>query len=69
MEHGNLKMPIKVTPYRHQEEAFKFVCECYGLTKSESQSEHANIHFSKKSEVMPINISRGRAAALLMEMG
>ena len=62
-------MPIKTIPYRHQEEAFKFVCECYGLTKSESQSEHAKIHFSKEIGGGAMNISRGRAAALLMEMG
>ena len=35
-----------------------------------SQSEHAKIHFrQKKSEVVPMNISRGKSAALLMEMG
>ena len=42
MEFENLKMPIKAIPYQHQEEAFKFVCERFGLTKSESELNEQN---------------------------
>ncbi len=59
MELSNLKMPIKVAPYKHQKEAFKFICERFGLTKLEL----------KNMGVVPMNISKGKAAALLMEMG
>lgn len=42
MEFENLKMPIKAIPYQHQEEAFKFVCECFGLTRSEGELNEQN---------------------------
>jgi hypothetical protein len=29
-------LPIKVTPYRHQVEAFGFVCELFGLAGGDS---------------------------------
>ncbi len=42
-------MPIKVTPYRHQQEAFHFVCRLFGLTE----------------EVVPMNISSRGVALLM----
>lgn len=42
MEQGNLNMPIKVTPYRHQKEEFKFVRERFGLTRSEDELNEQN---------------------------
>ena len=39
---GNLKMPIKAIPYQYQEEAFKFVCKCFGLTKSGDELNEQN---------------------------
>ena len=51
-------MPIKTIPYRHQEEAFKFVCECFGLTKSGDELIEQN----GQSEVHALweNISKKR---------
>lgn len=63
---SNLKMPIKTIPYRHQEEAFKFVCECFGLTKSGDelieQNGQSEVHalrenISKKKNWKSINIT------------
>lgn len=61
MELENLKMPIKVTPYRHQEEAFKFVCECFGLTKSEGELNEQNDQ--SKVHTMWKNISEKRVGS------
>ncbi len=61
MELGDLKMPIKVTPYRHQEEAFKFVCECYGLTKLEGELNEQN--GQSKVYAMRENISKKRVGS------
>lgn len=47
-------MPIRATPYRHQKEAFQFVCGLFGLAQEEV------------THVSPIRRSCG--AALLMEM-
>lgn len=30
-----IRMPIRANPYRHQEEAFLFVCEMFGLIDSQ----------------------------------
>ena len=27
----NLKMPIKVVPYEHQQKAFDFICKVFGI--------------------------------------
>ncbi len=35
-------MPIKITPYRHKEEAFKFVCKFFEFTKSVGESNEQN---------------------------
>ena len=49
-----LPMPIKATPYRHQIEAFHFVCGLFGLLEK---------------EVMPMStIKTSSGCALLMEM-
>ena len=46
------KMPVKASPYRHQQEAHEFVCHLFGLT--EGGDEESSM--------------RSRGAALLMEM-
>jgi hypothetical protein len=35
-------MPVKAKPYRHQTEAFKFVCERFGLTGKEGGQGEAS---------------------------
>lgn len=55
---GNLKMPIKATPYQHQVEAFKFVCECFGLTKSGDELNKQN--GKNKVRAMRENIPKKR---------
>ena len=47
-----LPMPIKATPYRHQVEAFNFVCGLFGLAEGGDDE----------------NSIRSRGAGLLMEM-
>ncbi len=37
----NLPMPIKAKPYRHQVDAFNFVCDLFGLTTFEERSSGA----------------------------
>ena len=49
-----LSMPIKATPYRHQIEAFNFVCGMFGLMPEGGDGE------------FPV---RSAGCALLMEMG
>ena len=49
-----LPMPVRATPYRHQKEAFQFVCGLFGLAQEEV------------THISPIWRSCG--AALLMEM-
>ena len=29
-----MRMPVKATPYRHQQEAFEFACELFGVAES-----------------------------------
>lgn len=55
---GNLKMPIKAIPYQHQVEAFKFVYECFGLTKSGDELNEQN--GKNKVLAMRENISKKR---------
>ena len=55
---SNLKMPIKATPYQHQVEAFKFVCECFGLTKSGDELIEQN--GQSKVHALRENISKKR---------
>ena len=47
-------MPVRATPYRHQKEAFQFVCGLFGFAQEEV------------THISPIRRSCG--AALLMEM-
>ena len=35
---GSMKMPVKAKPYRHQQEAFDFVCRLFGLTDGQQRS-------------------------------
>ena len=50
-----MKMPIKATPYRHQQEAFDFAMQVLGITDGEVM------------QVSPIS-KGGKGCALLMEM-
>ena len=36
-----MKMPVKAKPYRHQQEAFDFVCRLFGLTDGQQRSSGA----------------------------
>ena len=38
---GSMKMPVKAKPYRHQQEAFDFVCRLFGLTDGQQRSSGA----------------------------
>ena len=49
-----LPMPVKVTPYRHQQEAFDFVCRSFGLLPEPEAGPPA---------------TKSSGCALLMEMG
>jgi len=35
-----IAMPIRAIPYRHQNEAFNFVCEKFGLVSGGDENEH-----------------------------
>ncbi|MFX4263099.1 hypothetical protein ACOBQJ_13005 [Pelotomaculum propionicicum] len=37
---AKIKMPIKAKPYRHQIEAFNYVCEMFGLVMGGDPNEH-----------------------------
>ncbi len=41
MNKNTLPMPIKVKPYAHQQQAFDFVCDLFGLTSCEERSSGA----------------------------
>ena len=41
MNKNTLPMPVKVKPYAHQQEAFDFVCDLFGLTGYEEKSSGA----------------------------
>jgi len=49
------KMPIRAAPFKHQQEAFDFVCGLFGLIGGDAEG-------------VPISI-KSRGAALLCEMG
>ena len=38
---GSMKMPVKAKPYRHQQDAFDFVCRLFGLTDGQKRSNGA----------------------------
>ena len=57
-----LPMPIRAKPYRHQTEAFNFVCGRFGLANTTPSRGDERQVMSMSS----INASRG--CALLMEM-
>lgn len=55
-------MPIRAKPYRHQVEAFNFVCGRFGLANT-------NPAPGDERQVMPMSsINASRGCALLMEM-
>lgn len=57
-----LPMPIRAKPYRHQVEAFNFVCGRFGLANT-------NPTPGDERQVMPMSsINASRGCALLMEM-
>lgn len=40
---GSMKMPVKAKPYRHQQDAFDFVCRLFGLTDGQQRSNGASL--------------------------
>ena len=56
-EHDNalaLTMPIKAKPYQHQIDAFRFVCERFGLTGVGSKQDKAGqSHLPSMRQALP----------------
>ena len=43
MEAGKRPMPVKCTPYRHQQAAFEFACRLFGLTEGGEVADHGEM--------------------------
>ena len=50
---AGLPMPVKVTPYHHQMEAFAFACRLFGLSdQPENESRTENRHDEKEGDAL-----------------
>ncbi len=43
MNRHTLPMPVKATPFAHQQQTFDFVCDLFGLTSFEDKSSGASL--------------------------
>ncbi len=56
-----LPMPIRATPYRHQIEAFNFVCELFGLLPGGDRDGPDDVRVpSNQCEARPDRASRAK---------
>jgi len=43
-------MPLKIKPYKHQQEAFEFACRLFGLVESGDDNNN-NLHNMRKNDL------------------